>query len=151
MCVLVGVDTTDTKSLVCFFTGDGGELSIPLTGSGLSVFLLPTSTRNTKCRSFFCPSHPPARFPLCKHHVVALGALSKVRPPPRRVLWSILFPRRRTPQAYGLIWPGDYGVYNNWENTVDQRREMLAYDSIGGFEQCGPPGDSADHEGGDVD
>lgn len=37
---------------------------------------------------------------------------------------------------YGLVWPGHYGVYKSWENTSDQRREMLAYDMIDGFRQC---------------
>ena len=40
------------------------------------------------------------------------------------------------PQLYGLIWPGNYGVYDNWQNTDEQRREMLAYDMIDGFTQC---------------
>lgn len=39
-------------------------------------------------------------------------------------------------QMYGLVWPGHYGVYKNWENTYDQRQEMLAYDGIDGFSKC---------------
>ncbi|CAN0323051.1 unnamed protein product [Pylaiella littoralis] len=43
-------------------------------------------------------------------------------------------------QVYGLIWPhlgpGRYGVYKKWENTPGQRREMLEYDRISGFNQC---------------
>ncbi|CAM9811215.1 unnamed protein product [Ectocarpus sp. 12 AP-2014] len=39
-------------------------------------------------------------------------------------------------QAYGVDWAGEYGVYKSWENTPDQREEMLAYDKIVGFNQC---------------
>lgn len=43
-------------------------------------------------------------------------------------------------KVYGLVWPhfgpGRYGVYKRWENTPDQRREMLEYDRIDGFNQC---------------
>lgn len=41
-----------------------------------------------------------------------------------------------TRQAYGVDWAGGYGVYKSWENTPDQRQEMLAYDKIVGFNQC---------------
>lgn len=41
-----------------------------------------------------------------------------------------------TIQINGLIWPGHYGVYQTWENTIDQRNEMLVYDMIDGFSQC---------------
>lgn len=47
-------------------------------------------------------------------------------------------PQRK--KVYGLVWPrfgpGRYGVYKRWGNTPDQRREMLEYDRIDGFNQC---------------
>lgn len=39
-------------------------------------------------------------------------------------------------QVYGLSWPKNYTVYENWKNTVDQRAEMLSYDKIEGLLRC---------------
>jgi len=94
---------------------------------------------------------PRRVFPQLRSPAIAFSrGFLKACPSPR---FLSIFPRpqRRTRQAYGLIWPGKYDVYQNWENTLDQRREMLAYDMIDGFEQCDPPGSRASHEGGDVD
>eukprot|EP00752_Nemacystus_decipiens_P014352 g12769.t1 len=49
---------------------------------------------------------------------------------------NILAVHRPENEVIGLVWPGHYGVYTNWENTSDQRQEMLAYDMIDGFGQC---------------
>lgn len=47
---------------------------------------------------------------------------------------------QRNKQVYGVVWPrfwlGRYGVYKSWKNTPDQRREMLEYDGMNGFNQC---------------
>lgn len=40
-------------------------------------------------------------------------------------------------QVYGLqLGQSAYSVYNHWENTPDQRAEMLEYNGTAVFEQC---------------
>ena len=40
------------------------------------------------------------------------------------------------PQVYGIPWPREYSVYQNWQNTPKQRSEMLAYKNIRAFMNC---------------